>query len=968
MKLKDLISPKWKNSNPAVRLKAVKAIDNGDFDLLQKILFTDGEAGIRHAVIQKISNEELLSKVASTDLDKGVRNSALSKLNKLYSERIIALNDNNERLVILNLIDDEDVLSSLASQVDNPEFRISIINKISAPGRLCAMTESNCGVKPGKAIIEKIDDVKFLERISKKASGKKIRKMALEKIDSLKPVTKVLNDKINPDDHEITESETLCVILKAHCSSTNIATIEDSIKKAEILLDKIIKDTTHPAINQIVSAIEDLRQHYTGLKKTAATTLEYQTLISEIKSISCQISFRDEDKNKAETINTKWNAIPDNNIDKSQYESLYSDFDKELSAFREKSSLFFKQQEEEQNKLQSLQRLCKKAESLVETNIIETLGKDLKTIEDEWNSIYSESDKANTIRKQFEAILTSYREIISAGIEAEKLKTDTIIKDLLEKVRKASEENGNALFKAASIVKVSISKWQTFNNIDLKIENEFNQLYEIFSDKLDAHKKNKDWEQWANLSLKTELCVKAEQISEAAQKATELYGFADIIRETQKNWKNIGPVSKDKSDGIWDRFRLACDTVFTLCLNEKTTLLNTIKDTVELPNFNEASRIIIETQQQWKKLGTLPLSLEKDIRDEFNHICNSFFEKKREFIQQKDNERDTNLNLKLTLCEKAESFADAAVDNGTTEYFKKLQSDWKKIGSVPRNQSDIIWERFSLACNTYFDTLEKSKPENLQIKKDLLSEAESILDTSRNGSDIWEACKRTITIQKTWNKTGPVHKEEADTLWKQFRTVCDDIFSIREEAREELSNDYEKNRLEKEQLIINAEAITTSDDWAATAVELKNIQDTWKSLGAAARKDEQELWTRFRQVNDSFFNRRRDHFNIRDTKRNENLCIKENLCLTLELLAKVAMDKADLEYNKDVPLAEQLSKARDLRAGIVIPGDEKATRANIVQKVKDIQTEWKQTGPVPSGKDSILWERYKIAGDLFYSK
>lgn len=37
----------------------------------------------------------------------------------------------------------------------------------------------------------------------------------------------------------------------------------------------------------------------------------------------------------------------------------------------------------------------------------------------------------------------------------------------------------------------------------------------------------------------------------------------------------------------------------------------------------------------------------------------------------------------------------------------KLQAEWKKIGSVPRKQSDAIWQRFQTACNYFFDERKK---------------------------------------------------------------------------------------------------------------------------------------------------------------------------------------------------------------------------------------------------------------------
>ena len=53
----------------------------------------------------------------------------------------------------------------------------------------------------------------------------------------------------------------------------------------------------------------------------------------------------------------------------------------------------------------------------------------------------------------------------------------------------------------------------------------------------------------------------------------------------------------------------------------------------------------------------------------------------------------------------AESLKDSEDWEATTNVMKKIQSDWKKVGHVPRKFSDDIWKRFKAACNHYFDRL-----------------------------------------------------------------------------------------------------------------------------------------------------------------------------------------------------------------------------------------------------------------------
>jgi hypothetical protein len=66
-------------------------------------------------------------------------------------------------------------------------------------------------------------------------------------------------------------------------------------------------------------------------------------------------------------------------------------------------------------------------------------------------------------------------------------------------------------------------------------------------------------ETWsANLAKKEALCARAEELATS----TEWERAAAEIRRLQAEWKNVGPVRRNKSEAIWQRFRAACDTFF----------------------------------------------------------------------------------------------------------------------------------------------------------------------------------------------------------------------------------------------------------------------------------------------------------------------------------------------------------------------------------------------------------------------
>ena len=73
-------------------------------------------------------------------------------------------------------------------------------------------------------------------------------------------------------------------------------------------------------------------------------------------------------------------------------------------------------------------------------------------------------------------------------------------------------------------------------------------------------------QEWAvNYEKKEALCVRVEALLDAE----DLKAAIEQVKQVQREWKTVGPVRRNRSDAIWQRFRKACDGVFDR-LNEGT--------------------------------------------------------------------------------------------------------------------------------------------------------------------------------------------------------------------------------------------------------------------------------------------------------------------------------------------------------------------------------------------------------------
>jgi vacuolar-type H+-ATPase subunit I/STV1 len=136
----------------------------------------------------------------------------------------------------------------------------------------------------------------------------------------------------------------------------------------------------------------------------------------------------------------------------------------------------------------------------------------------------------------------------------------------------------------------------------------------------------------------------------------------------------------------------------------------------------------------------LPGGKSEAIWKHFKEATRNFNRAKNSFYKNIKNEQVENLKKKLNLVEQAESLKDSEDWDTVTEIFKKIQSDWKKIGHVPKKDSDKIWKRFKDACNHYFDRLHERQDDVDKELIDVLNKKKEMLN------DLKEKVKEEVEV------------------------------------------------------------------------------------------------------------------------------------------------------------------------------------------------------------------------------
>ncbi|MFF8609199.1 DUF349 domain-containing protein [Streptomyces sp. NPDC015346] len=182
----------------------------------------------------------------------------------------------------------------------------------------------------------------------------------------------------------------------------------------------------------------------------------------------------------------------------------------------------------------------------------------------------------------------------------------------------------------------------------------------------------------------------------------------------------------------------------------------------------------------------------------------------------------------------------------------------------------------------------KQTDEARGAKEALVKEAEELAQ-----SEQWRAAgERLRALVDIWKGLPRLDRKSDDELWHRF-SHARSAFSKRRKAHfASLDAQREEARKAKEKLVAEAESLSNSTDWGATAARYRDLMAEWKAVGRAQREHEDELWNRFRGAQDVFFAARSGVFAERDAEQTENLKLKEELAAEAEKLVPVADLKA----------------------------------------------------------------------------
>jgi len=415
--------------------------------------------------------------------------------------------------------------------------------------------------------------------------------------------------------------------------------------------------------------------------------------------------------------------------------------------------------------------------SLKSENNIEDISEEDSDEDEEKKTLHPLEVKFKNVNNKFRKIKSDYRK----NREKEENKNLIIKENIISDIDKLSKEE-ESLKVTFEKFKDYQNKWNNTGHVPITKSNDLWQNYhhhvELFYDYIKINKELRDLDFKRNLEQKTIICEKSEKLSNDKSINTAF----NSLQELHEHWKNIGPVSREYRESIWERFQTATRKINKnrndYFLNKKrilkgnTELKSSIckeinKLSEDNPNthqqWNNLSEKLNELSEKWKKAAPIEKSDLKKSWTEFREATNEFYSMRNNFYKNRKEDNNNNLQEKIKICEQAEELSTSTNWKETGKQLIQLQEKWKNSAFVPKNLSDKIWKRFRSACNKFFDArkkhyklLDKEKEGNLKEKTTLLKEVQKF-DVSENPR---EDIKRLKEFSEKWNSIGFVPKQD----------------------------------------------------------------------------------------------------------------------------------------------------------------------------------------------------------------
>ncbi len=938
MSLLDRLRPKWQSADAEVRAQAVRELPKDEVELLTAVAQQDPDPRVRRIALKRLESPRLLLSIADTDGDQALRSFARKRARQRLvhiacderdieeSKRALALlTDASDRVAVaerarfpelraqaFDTLTDDDALFEVVRKAKDPDVRVRALAKITSPQALKKVVLDEGSGDLALSALSRIDDLEALESVfDQHTLPRAIRRQAFSKLEKMVPPDHPIKARARQERfQELCQHAESLAEARMPCAANEVANLRQGFSAIES------EGAPDPkTAERFRAALEAIDALVTSSRAREAATIEPGTVVPEhavsraphFLALLERLESLDgrELASGLEPLRAEWEGLVSQGRASSELQSRFRRALKSASARLERIHAL-------EAGARDAALLVERAETVSRVPDLSRALSELRSVEREWSRLADPADAA--LHDRFRAALSHARareeEVRTRQEEAEQrtlrdLEARIQLMETLATSENLSIKDADRVLKEAQEFLKEMGPLPKSANRKKARKRLVDARERLFKRTQDT-RELEEWKRWANVDVQQTLIDRMEKLKQS----NDLPKVAKELRQIHEDWKKAGAATPDKAQELWHRYKAIrdeikarCDAFFEKQSQErmenqklKEALCVQVESLKDSEDWNRTADAIKEIQLQWKKIGPVPPETSDTLWRRFRAACDYFFDRRKQGFDQLKSDRDANLAAKVALCERAEAIQDRTDWQNAANELKRLQSEWREIGAIPRKKSDDVWKRFRTACDRFFDRYKRRDEveleERLKTRQRLIDELGELvaLGPSEREREVGLA-ERVQRIWNAWKNAGPIPEAGSEIVGRFesevgallldaprafIGTELDPAVSAKKRAKivarlESIVGELEDRRPAAEPLenlaqrLKDALASNTIGggrrreptlDWRQASDEVSRLRATWAKTAPVPGEEGRALSERFELACRSFFGRR----------------------------------------------------------------------------------------------------------------
>ncbi len=373
-----------------------------------------------------------------------------------------------------------------------------------------------------------------------------------------------------------------------------------------------------------------------------------------------------------------------------------------------------------------------------------------------------------------------------------------------------------------------------------------------------------------------------QQLQEFVQNGGAAEEFKPEPDELEEQYKKLMNIIREKRAAAQE----ALEAFRKENYKRKLDILERFKALIEKSNTEPTSYNDFRTLlQEWKDIKEVPADKAAELWKSFQQYAEQYYDIQKLNAEFREYDFKKNLEAKIKLCEQAEKLAEDSDPISAFHQLQKLHQEYREIGPVAKESREEVWNRFKAASTVvnrrhqqHFDEIKKQEQDNLDQKTVICEIVEGIDTSTLTKYQDWnDKTQEIIALQNKWKGIGRAPQKANTKIFERFRTACDNFFNSKAEFFKQAKEGMGDNLEKKLKLCEQVEALKETTEWKATAEKIAALRQEWKEIGPVAKKYSNNIWKRFNDACDAFFEKRNSTLNSQRTEENANLKAKKEI-------------------------------------------------------------------------------------------